>query len=58
MGIFNEFVPGQFDKVKFEPPSKPTVITYEKQGKVVSTITIVYEGATENIETVEISNVS
>jgi len=56
MGIFNEFVPGQFDKVRLAPPAKPTTITYEKQNKVVSVITITYEGATENIETVEIDN--
>jgi hypothetical protein len=58
MSIFNEFVPKEFDKVKLEPPSKPTKIVYEKQGVVVSTLTITYEGATENIEKVEIVNVS
>ena len=58
MGIFNEFVPKEFDKVKLEPPSKPTKVIYEKQGVVVSTLTIKYEGATENIESVTIENVS
>ena len=56
MGIINEFLPKEFDKVKLEPPAKPTKIVYEKQGVVVSTLTITYEG--ENISTVEITNVS
>lgn len=58
MAIFNEFLPKEFDKVKFEPPAKPTKVVYEKQGVVVSTLTITYEGVTENIEKVEIANVS
>jgi hypothetical protein len=58
MAAFNEFVPKEFDKVRFEPPAKPTKVKYEKGGVVVSTLTITYEGATENVETVEIKNVS
>ncbi len=56
MPAFNEFVPKEFDKVKLEPPALPTKIVYEKQGVVVTTIKIVYEG--ENVSEVEIINVA
>lgn len=52
-----ELVPKEFDKIKLEPPSKPTKVVYEKAGVVVQTLTITYEGATENIEKIEASNV-
>jgi hypothetical protein len=52
------FVPKEFDKLKLEPPAKPTKVVYEKQGVPVLTLTITYEGATENIERVEVTNVA
>jgi len=50
-----EFQPKEFDEVVLEPPAKPTKVVYKKQGAVVRTVTLAYEGATENVETVKIT---
>lgn len=50
-----ELVPKEFDTIKLEPANKPTKIVYEKQGVVVRTLKLTYEGATENVEKVEAS---
>jgi hypothetical protein len=50
------FVPKEFDEVELSPPSKPTKIYYKKQGVVVVSLAITYEGATENIEKVEVDS--
>lgn len=50
-----QIAPKEFDEILLEPPSKPTKIVWKRGGTVVRTATLTYEGATENIEKIEIS---
>ena len=45
-----QLAPKDYDTIELSPASKPTTIVYKFEGATVRTLTITYEGATENIE--------
>ena len=47
--------PKEFDEITLSPPAKPTTVLYKKQGVVVRTLKLTYEGATENVEKIEVT---
>ena len=47
--------PKEYDEILIEPASKPTKIVYKFKGATLRTLTLTYEGATENVEKVEVS---
>ncbi len=44
--------PKEYDEILIEPAAKPTKIVYKKQGEVLRTLELTYEGVTENVEKV------
>lgn len=47
--------PKEYDEILIEPASKPTKIYYKKAGETIRTLTLTYEGATENVEKIVVT---
>lgn len=56
MALFSgQLAPKEYDTIELSPASKPTKVVYKFEGETIRTLTLTYEGATENIEKVIIS---